>query len=539
MTVNSMSSITGPGSVCAGQTITLSCAGTGGTWSSADIAVATVGSASGVVSGLTAGTSLVSYTLGTGCVATALVTVNNFSAISGPSTMCVGQTATLSVTTTGGAWTSSNPTIATVNSSGIVSGIRSGLVNIHYSLGTCVAVQSVRVNTLSAITGPTQVCQGQSVSLTQVGAGIWSSSDPSVAIIGSSSGYVTGVSAGTTTITFTVLSGCAATRVMTVNPLSPTTGPSSVCMTQSITLANATSGGVWTSGNPTIATISSTSGLATGILSGVLTISYTIPATGCRFISSLVVNRMSPITGSGTVCEGQTITLSNPVLGGTWLSVAPAVASVNTTSGVVTGVASGGTVITYTTPAGCINSTSVNVNPLAAISGLANVCLGGTVLLTNATTGGVWSSSNNTVATAGSASGVVAGIRAGGVSIYYTVTATGCRATLPFVVNNCRIADDNEALTGGGDMPTSIVLIPNPNKGAFTIKGNLETMQNEDVQIDIVDMLGHIVHRATYTAIDGKLNERIELSTNLANGMYLLNLTSGKGNAVIHFVIEQ
>ena len=160
-------------------------------------------------------------------------------------------------------------------------------------------------------------------------------------------------------------------------------------------------------------------------------------------------------------------------------------------------------------------------------------------MLTNATTGGVWSSSNNTVATAGSASGVVAGIRAGGVSIYYTVTATGCRATLPFVVNNCRIADDNEALTGGGDMPTSIVLIPNPNKGAFTIKGNLATMQNEDVQIDIVDMLGHVVHRATYTAIDGKLNERIELNTNLANGMYLLNLKSGKGNAVIHFVIEQ
>jgi hypothetical protein len=69
--------ITGPGYVCSGSTITLSDATTGGTWSSSDVAVATV-DASGVVTGTLAttapGTVMISYTAGASN-ATTIVTV--------------------------------------------------------------------------------------------------------------------------------------------------------------------------------------------------------------------------------------------------------------------------------------------------------------------------------------------------------------------------------------------------------------------------------------------------------------------------------
>ena len=67
--------ITGTFNVCAGSTTTLSNATPGGAWSSAAPAIATI-SNGGVVTGFTAGTSVISYTVA-GCAATALVTVSS------------------------------------------------------------------------------------------------------------------------------------------------------------------------------------------------------------------------------------------------------------------------------------------------------------------------------------------------------------------------------------------------------------------------------------------------------------------------------
>ena len=68
--------ITGTFNVCAGSTVTLSSATTGGTWSSGTPAVATINAESGVVTGVLAGSSVITYTLGTGCFVTQTVTVN-------------------------------------------------------------------------------------------------------------------------------------------------------------------------------------------------------------------------------------------------------------------------------------------------------------------------------------------------------------------------------------------------------------------------------------------------------------------------------
>jgi hypothetical protein len=73
--------------------------------------------------------------------------------ITGSSAVCAGSTITLSNTTTGGTWSSSNTAIATVGSTGIVTGVASGTVTISYtvtnSCGTATAIKVITVNALS------------------------------------------------------------------------------------------------------------------------------------------------------------------------------------------------------------------------------------------------------------------------------------------------------------------------------------------------------------------------------------------------------
>jgi uncharacterized protein YjdB len=162
--------LTGPFNVCAGATTYLSDVIAGGTWSSSNTRVATV-DAFGLISGVAAGTSAISYSIGS-CVATAIVTVAPVpAAISGISVLCVGLVTTLSDATTGGTWSSSGA--ASVGAtSGIVTGTSGGVANISYILpGGCAAVSVVTVNSAPpAIGGTAHVCPGTHVRSPEVEA---------------------------------------------------------------------------------------------------------------------------------------------------------------------------------------------------------------------------------------------------------------------------------------------------------------------------------------------------------------------------------
>ena len=73
--------------------------------------------------------------------------------ITGAATTLVGNTTTLSNSTTGGTWTSSASTIATVGSTGIVTGVSAGTATISYTItipcGSAVATQVVTVTPLT------------------------------------------------------------------------------------------------------------------------------------------------------------------------------------------------------------------------------------------------------------------------------------------------------------------------------------------------------------------------------------------------------
>ena len=260
-TVNSSPApITGTLLVCPGLTTTLSSATASGTWSSSDLAIATVNATSGVVTGIATGTATITYMLGSLCVATATLTVDiPPAALTGSMSLCQGTTTTLSSTTAGGTWMSGTPAVATVSTTGIVNGITTGTATITYTVpGGCIAISVVTVYPFPApITGTATMCVGSTTTLSNTSAGgTWSSSNATIATVTASSGIVTGIFAGTANITYMLGGGCASIQMVTVNPLPGTiTGPGSVCVNANISLFNPTPGGTWSSSNIVVATV--------------------------------------------------------------------------------------------------------------------------------------------------------------------------------------------------------------------------------------------------------------------------------------------
>ena len=70
---------------------------------------------------------------------------------------------------------------------------------------------------------------------------------------------------------------------------------------------------------------------------------------------------LQAISGLTGVCAGDTISLSDTTLGGTWSS-SSATATIGSSSGILIGIDSGTTIITYTTPNGCFVTISDTVN---------------------------------------------------------------------------------------------------------------------------------------------------------------------------------
>ncbi len=443
VTVNALPlvSITGTSGICVGASTTLSPT-SGGTWASSNPAVATVTNL-GIVTGVSAGSVTFTFTNSvTGCMSssTPIVTVNALpvASITGVSSICVGATTTLSPTS-GGTWASSNPGVATVSGTGVVSGVSAGTATFTFTNTTtgCVSAptSAVTVNAIPvvSITGSSSICIGFTTALSPTTGGTWVSSNPAVATV-TNAGVVTAVSAGTATFTFTnTASGCMSspTSAVTVNalPVASITGTSSICVGGTTTLSP-TTGGTWVSSNPAVATVTN-AGIVTGVSAGSVTFTFTNSLTGCASAAtSAVTVNASPIvsiTGVNNICIGATTTLS-PTTGGTWVSSNPAVASV-TNGGVVLGLTAGTATFTFTSTAtGCSSAptgtVTVNGLPAVSITGSNSICIGATSSL-SPTTGGTWASSNPAVATVTNA-GLVTGVGAGTATFTFTSSSTGC-----------------------------------------------------------------------------------------------------------------
>ncbi len=469
---------------CTGQTTALTDSASGGWWSIIPTTIATIGTSTGVVTGVAPGMAIVTYSLGSGCTTSSVVTVNaGPSPISGPTAVCVASTISLTDTTTGGVWSSSNASLATISGTGLVTGVNGGNVVLSYTLAGCSATMPVTVYAIPAtITGASGLCVGATTTLSDATpGGSWSSSLPAYATVGSSSGIVTGVAAGSTIITYTTGAGCRTTRGITVNAIPPAiSGGTELCVGSVITLSDATPGGAWLLG-PGSAVSLGTSGIVTGLSLGTAVISYIV--SGCAAITTVTVGPLPPaISGPHVVCSGSTITLTDAGVG-TWSSGTPSIASVGTGSGIVTGGTAGLATIIYSLGPGCNVSTTVNVLPLpSAISGPSSLCTGATATLTDPVSGGVWSSSAPAFVTVGS-TGTINGISNGTAVISYLVSS-GCSATksvssvtvppIMMVHNICAFGDTmtvSDSITSGL-FTSSLATVTNLGGGLGRVTGN-------------------------------------------------------------------
>ena len=267
---------------------------------------------------------------------------------------------------------------------------------------------------------------------------------------GTSASFTTPVLSGNTIFYVSVADGSAGCTSaltpapVTVNPQPVVaaitfSGSTTVCSAATVTLSDATPGGTWSTSN-NAASVSSAGVVKFATVSAAtnVTISYAVTSNGCSKTVGIPFTVNPPIsvkaiTGNTAICGiNANTTLSDATGGGTWSSNNLAIATVNNSTGVVTGKSTGSATITYTVSSGCTASvsTSVSVNTLpavAAISGTSVLIKGTSSTLTDATKGGTWSSSNTAIATV-STSGSVKGIAAGTCTIYYTVKSGSCSA---------------------------------------------------------------------------------------------------------------
>ena len=460
------------------------------TWKSSNTSIATV-SSTGLVTAKAVGTATITVTTADGSnkSATCQVTVTpqlatgvtldkTTASIVVDKTLQLTATVTPSNTTNKAVtWSSSNTSIATVNSNGLVTAKAVGTATI-----TVTTADGSNKSATCQVTVTPQLATGITMSQTsasivvdktlQLSATItpsnttnktvtWTSSNTNVATV-SSTGLVTAKALGTATITVTTTDGSnkSATCQVTVTPQLATgvslnrTSASIVVdktlqLTATVSPSNTTNPAVtWKSSNTSIATVSST-GLVTAKAVGTATITVTTAdgsnksatcqvtvtpqlASGVtldKTSASIVVDKTLQLTA--TVSPSNT---TNPAV--TWKSSNTSIATVSST-GLVTAKAVGTATITVTTADGSNKSATcqVTVTPQLATGvtldkTTASIVVDKTLQLTatvtpsNTTNKAVtWSSSNTSIATVNS-NGLVTAKAVGTATITVT-TADG------------------------------------------------------------------------------------------------------------------
>jgi len=424
-------------------------------------------------------------------VTTASVSVTGVTLSKTTTSLTVGDTETLTATIAPADatnqnvdWTSSNDAVATVDD-GLVTGIAAGAATITVTTQDGNMIATCTVTVTNAV--PTGVTLNKTTTSIDVGASetlvatvepsnvwnknvTWVSSNTSIATV--TDGLVSGIAAGTATITVTTQEGGkTAICVVTVSNVVPT-GVTLNKTATTISLdgqeqlyatvqpSNATNQTVtWSSSDSTKATVSS-SGLVFGVAAGTTTITATTQDGGKTATCNVTVTT-AHIAVIGVTMTKTTATLyvgdqeqlaytiqpsdaTNQSV--TWNSSNTAIATV-TAGGLVTAASVGTANITVTTQDSSKTATcAITVAPVLPTSVSLNktatsIAVGSTETLTatiqpsNATNKTVnWSSSNTAIATV--SDGLVRGVAAGTANITVTTQDGNKTATCAVTVTN-------------------------------------------------------------------------------------------------------
>ena len=468
-------------------------------WTSSNTKVATVDS-EGYVTAKYPGTTTIKATTvdGTNKYASCTITVTQkITKITLPetATVAIGKTATIKATyapdyatETALTWATSNPTVATVSSSGVVTGKQVGTVTItcKSSSGvydTCTLRVIIPATGISLNTSYKELWKGEGV---QLGATVtpsdatdkgvtWSSSNKNVATV-NGSGYVTAVAGGNCTIYAKNSAGQSVSCKITVFEKATGVSISEIVktmyvgqvdkLTASVLPATATNRAVsWKSSKTSVATVES-DGTVKALKTGSCTITAISADGGYTATCKITVEKKILVTGvsldrsSVTVKVGENFQFLGMVSPSNasekrikWSSGNTSVASISST-GVLTGIKSGTAVITATSYDGNY-SASCKVTVVQPVTGVklsassAKISVGKSKTVTysispsNASNKTVtWSSSNKKVATV--SNGVITAKKAGSAVIMVKTADGGftaaCNVTVVVPVTGVEVS---------------------------------------------------------------------------------------------------
>ncbi|MDF1696922.1 MAG: Ig-like domain-containing protein, partial [Saprospiraceae bacterium] len=392
--------------------------------------------------------------------------------ITGSSTICQLEITTMTPNS-GGTWSlywsTNNENEATVNNSGVVTGVLPGQAIFQFTTTSgCTALSdtiTVIEIPVTDLTGPDQICIGETTTIEPNTGGTWDSTDPTIATI-DNFGNITGVGAGVTVFYYTSASTLCTSQEsdpVFVNIPTPVFAPKDrLCIGETMTLSP-NSGGTWVSSNTSVATVNAFTGLATGIAQGSVIFTFTDASTGCSNNSIPVIVDPNPavaFTGPDTVCVGSTTSIA-PTTGGTWVSDNTAVATIDNL-GNVTVISPGMAFLTYTnTTTGC-TSEALKLTVIEASQTSiedAILCVGETTQV-NSNSQGTWTSNDESVATV-SPTGEVQAVGAGITQIVFNPDAA-CPDIDPLIVTvngpETVVLEDTQICIGGTTKATTTAI---------------------------------------------------------------------------------
>ncbi|GAA4460392.1 hypothetical protein GCM10023093_02930 [Nemorincola caseinilytica] len=513
--------ITGTTAICLHDVTSLGSSPTGGTWSSSDMAVGTV-STTGEVTGLSAGTTTITYELASGCKATADVTVSDppeAFAVTGIGSYCAGGT--------GLAIGLDNSATATTydlyDGSGYISSeVGTGAA---ISFGTYTAAGTYTVTALN-IAGCAADMTGSAVIT------IIPLSTPAVSVTSTPGDTVCSGTAVTFTAT-PVSGGTAPTYAWSVNSMPMGTGD-----TYSYTPANGDVVNVVLTSNVVCPTTTTATDGVTMVVVPYQAPAVTIAATNTR------VCQHTPVIYSvaGTAYGG-----AGPVY--TWYKGAT---STGITGPVYTYAPANGDVVSVRLNSNyrCTSSNNVASNAItmyvdsvyapsvsiSANTGL-NIAAGERVTFTaatasaGATPGYQWVKNKTAIPGATAATYTTAAL-ANNDSITCVVWGSGLCSYHSFNSVKMKVAAGIDQVGPG---LTGISLSPNPNNGSFYLKGSLNTGTDTEVWLEVTNMMGQVIYSTSTITNDGNIDTYVQPADIWPDGMYILSVRTATANSAIRF----
>ena len=418
-------------------------------WTSSNPKVAQV-SSNGTITAVASGSAVITAKTANGKTASVNVLVKTptvkLSAIS--KTMYRGETTKLTATSSNKkpvSWTSSDPTIASVDSNGTIKTLKNGTVKISASANGGKATCTITVKEPIQISATTSsIYRGKTTTLKAIPAYsttiTWMSSNPLIATV-SSNGVVTGKKAGTVTITAKAFGKSVTKTIKVVEPSLKVTGSTSLYRGKTTTLKATTSYSTkvtWKSSKPSIATVSS-SGVVTGKKAGTVYIYANAYGKSVKYKLTIEEPALKLNKSSSSIYKGKTTTLKATTsyrTKVTWKSSNSSIATVSST-GDVTGKKAG-TAYIYANAYGKSVKCKVTVkNPTITLNKSKATAYAGKSYTLKATTSYrtkiSWKSSNTKIATVDS-KGMVKLKKAGKVTI--SATAFGKKVNCVLTVKN-------------------------------------------------------------------------------------------------------